>query len=118
MSSHNRGGSVKAGFLGIVVGGAVGFALGMMLAPEEGRKLRRRLAFQLDHLSRKIGEVIESLGDDSVLSEARQKGETLVADVEQRARRIQEDMDDLPARLPGESSSGPGSRRRQPDPQS
>lgn len=103
MSSDNGGGSFRAGLLGLFLGAAGGFALGMLLAPEEGRKLRRRLAFQLDSASARIGEWVESLGDDRILSEARQKGESLVADVQQRARQIQDDMDALLEQLPESS---------------
>ena len=100
MSSDNGGGSFRAGFFGIIVGGAVGFALGMLLAPEEGKKLRRRLAFHLENASNRLGDLVESMGDEAEMSEARQKGESLVADVELRAKKIQADMDDVLARFP------------------
>jgi gas vesicle protein len=116
MASENGSGSFRAGFLGLAVGAAAGFALGMLLAPEEGRKLRRRLAFQLDNASARIGDWIESLGDDTVKSEAKQKGESLVADVQQRARQIQDDMDALLEQLPETTpASTTGTRRRQAD---
>ena len=39
---------VRAGTLGFMVGGVVGFATGVLLAPQEGRKTQRRLIYKLD----------------------------------------------------------------------
>ncbi len=100
MSNDSGGGSFRAGFFGLVLGAATGFALGMMLAPEEGRKLRRRLAFHLDAASQRLGDLVESFGDEGELSEARQKGQSLVADIEERAKKIQDDMDQLLSQVP------------------
>lgn len=93
-------GNFRVGLFGTIVGAAAGFALGMILAPEEGKKLRRRIAFHLEKTSAQLGEFIESFGDEAELSEARQMGESLVADVQERARKIQDDMDELLSSIP------------------
>ncbi|MCB0719411.1 MAG: YtxH domain-containing protein [Bacteroidetes bacterium] len=105
MKEPSIAGIARAAVWGLVLGGGVGFALGMLLAPEEGQKLRRRLAFQLDNLSGEIGKWVDSFSAAPESSEARQKGESLIADVEQRARQIQHDMDQLLERYPSRRSA-------------
>lgn len=111
MSAENGGGAIRAGIFGFVLGSAVGFALGMLLAPEEGSKLRRRLAFHLENASNKLGDYVASIGDESELSDARQKGESLVAEVKDRAQKLQDEMDAVLESIPtSRSSARTGSR--------
>lgn len=46
-------------FLGFMLGGAVGTVVGLLIAPEKGEKMRRRLAFQLDQWADKFGDVVQ-----------------------------------------------------------
>jgi len=59
MKDRSKEHTFRAGTWGAIVGGAVGFALGLLLAPEEGRRLRRKLAYQLDHISEQVADLIE-----------------------------------------------------------
>ncbi|NNE34697.1 MAG: YtxH domain-containing protein [Rhodothermales bacterium] len=105
MKSESLTGIARAAAWGVVVGGGVGFALGMLLAPEEGRKLRRRLAFQLEHISGNIGDYLDGMSSTAVSSAAREKGEAVIADVEERAEAIRQEIDDILESFPTRQQS-------------
>ncbi|WP_457653190.1 YtxH domain-containing protein [Rhodocaloribacter sp.] len=95
MKEHSLGRVLRAGAWGVLLGGAAGFALGMLMAPEEGRKLRRRLAYQLENLAGQVSEVVDQVLNPEVMGEARREGKALVADAHAKAQRIREDIDVL-----------------------
>ncbi len=105
MKDQSFAGIAKAAVWGIILGGGVGFALGMLLAPEEGQKLRRRLAFQLESVSDDIGRKLDGLSGPAQSSQARTKAESLVADVEERAQQIKREMDALLEKYPAHHQS-------------
>lgn len=100
MKDQSFSGLAKAASWGVVLGAGIGFALGMLLAPEEGQKLRRRLGFQMERLSSELGKLIEGLSSTTESSEARDKAKSLVADVEERAQEIRHEMDALLEKYP------------------
>lgn len=55
--------------LGFIVGGAVGTVVGLLIAPEKGERMRRRLAFQLDNLADRFGALVQDIsqGDYSAI---------------------------------------------------
>lgn len=73
----------------------MGFGLGLITAPEEGRKVRRRLAYQLDNLGEKVSGFVEEYLNAEQLGEAQKAGKALVADAEQKAQQIRADIDNL-----------------------
>ena len=91
-SSHH---TIRAGAWGAFIGGAVGFALGLLLAPEEGRRLRRKLAYQLDHISDQVADLIEKSLSPRSEGEARRDGQALVDDAQEKAEKIRNDIDTL-----------------------
>jgi gas vesicle protein len=95
MKDYTFGSIVRASFWGMLVGGVTGFALGLLLAPEEGRKIRRRVAYQLEHLADQFGTLMDQVVSPEASSEARQRGDALVADAQEKARRIRADIDAL-----------------------
>lgn len=80
---------------GVLLGGAAGFALGVLLAPEEGRKLRRRLSYRLENLGKQVGDLADQVLAPEAESDARRTGAALVADAKVRAQQIQSDIDAL-----------------------
>jgi gas vesicle protein len=46
-------------FWGFIVGGAVGTVVGLLIAPEKGEKMRRRVAYQLDQWADRFGDVVQ-----------------------------------------------------------
>ena len=95
MKEYSLGSLVRAGVFGTLLGGGVGFVLGILLAPEEGQKVRRRLAYQLEHLSDQLGEFVDQLTQSDQPGDARVDGDAVVADARSRARKIQEDIEAL-----------------------
>lgn len=95
MKDYTLGSVVRAGAWGIIAGGVAGFAVGLLLAPEEGQKLRRRVAYQLEHLADQLGTFIEHLSNHDGDSEARRTGDQLVEDAREQAQRIRDDIDAL-----------------------
>lgn len=95
MKEYSVGRLARVGAWGVLLGGAAGFALGMLLAPEEGRKLRRKLAFQLENVADQVGTMVDQLLSPEAAGEARRRGDALVADARQKAQRIRDDIDSL-----------------------
>lgn len=95
MKDRSKEHTFRAGTWGAIVGGAVGFALGLLLAPEEGRRLRRKLAYQLDHISEQVADLIEKMLSPESEGEARRDGRALVDDAQEKAKEIRSDIDAL-----------------------
>lgn len=105
MKNYSLGNMIRAGAWGAILGGAAGFAVGLLLAPEEGQKIRRRVAFQLEKLSGQIGSFVEQVSTDSQDSDARREGNELVEDAKQRAQQIRDDIDELLGQVRKDRSS-------------
>ncbi len=95
MKEYSLGSVLRALGWGVLLGGAAGFTLGLLLAPEEGRKLRRRLSYRLENLGKQVGDLAEQVLNPEAESEARRTGDALVADAQMRAQRIRSDIDAL-----------------------
>ncbi len=85
----------RASLLGTLVGGAVGFGFGLLIAPNEGRQARRRLGYLLDRWTAQVASLRDQLRDHEVQSDARATGAALVADARQRAEQILQDANAL-----------------------
>lgn len=95
MKEYSMGSLVRAGVLGAVVGSAAGFALGILMAPEEGQKVRRRLAYQLENLADQVNSFVDNIVNPGEPGDARMQGDAVVADARTEARKIQDDIDAL-----------------------
>lgn len=78
-----------------LVGGASGFALGVLLAPEEGRQVRRRVAYLLEHWAEDLAGVLEHFDRNSESSEARSRGSSLVENAREQAAQLLNEADAL-----------------------
>lgn len=85
----------RAGVLGALLGGMAGFTAGLLFAPDEGQRTRRRLVYQLEHLAVQVGLFVEELMRSEAASDARRTSDALVADAQERAQRIRDDIDAL-----------------------
>ena len=94
MSQRSR--AARATAWGLLAGGAAGFSLGLLLAPDEGRQLRRRVAYLLDRWAADLSGLLDRLesepGESSV---ARAKADALVADAREQAARLLDEADAL-----------------------
>ncbi|MDX1439115.1 MAG: YtxH domain-containing protein [Rubricoccaceae bacterium] len=74
---------------GLLVGGAVGFAMGILLAPDEGREMRQRVSYLLDRWSKGVADFVDDLGSEGMSSsEARQSAAAVVADAKEKAQEL------------------------------
>ncbi len=88
------------------MGGLAGFALGILTAPEEGTRIRRRLAFQLDRLGSKVADLVNEALEPGGEGEARREGDALVADAEAKAQSIRKDIDALIGEMRQQKNAG------------
>ena len=95
MKDYTFGSVIRAGVWGVLVGSVTGFAMGLLLAPEEGRKIRRRMAYQLEHLADQFGKFVDQVAGEAATNETRRTGDALVADAREQAQRIRDDIDAL-----------------------
>ena len=95
MRNYSLASVIRAGVWGTFVGGAVGVTVGLLMAPEAGIKLRRRLAYRLEHLADNLGALVENVLAPAASGEARRSGDALVADARERAQQIRDDIDAL-----------------------
>ncbi len=83
-----RSSVVRASIGGILLGGAVGFGLGLLLAPDEGKQIRQRVAFLLDRWGHKMSDLVERVGSRDVASQARETAEAVISDAREQAQQI------------------------------
>lgn len=95
MKNSARSRMTQTALWSALVGGAAGFALGILVAPQRGQKARRRLAYQLEALADETGRLIQGLFEAKVTSDARRTGDALVADAQARADHIRDDIETL-----------------------
>lgn len=95
MHKHPLRKMVRSGVAGLLLGGVAGFTLGLLLAPEEGQQLRRRLSYRLEHLGQQVALMVDELLSQEEENEARRTANALVADAQERAQRIRDDIDSL-----------------------
>lgn len=87
---------VRAGTFGVLLGGMAGFAAGLLVAPEEGRKVRRRLVYQLERAAEQLGVLIEQVVQQPASTGgARASGHQVVEEARTEAARIREEIDAL-----------------------
>ena len=95
MKSSKNGTAVSRTLMGIALGGLIGVGVGLLVAPEKGQNVRRRLAYQLNQLIRRVADLVEHVNHIHEESEAQRTGAALVANVNQQAAQIMNDVDAL-----------------------
>jgi gas vesicle protein len=95
MEKPSRTRPVQIGIWSALAGGALGFTLGMIFAPQRGPVTRRRLAYQLEHLAATTEDFLRRVLESRPDAPPGQSGDELVADAQARADHIRDDIDAL-----------------------
>lgn len=95
MKDNTLGRVVRAGLVGTFLGGVVGFATGLLLAPEKGSRLRRRISFRLESVSKQVSDLADEILTPETEGEAQRTRKAFEEDVRLRAERIGSDIDAL-----------------------
>lgn len=95
MEKKSRNRATQIGIWSALAGGALGFTLGMLFAPQRGPDTRRRLAYQLEHFAAQAEDFLRRLSESGLEGEPSQTGDEVVADAEARADHIRSDIDAL-----------------------
>jgi len=95
MEKTSRKRSTRIGVCSALVGGAVGFAVGMLFAPKRGPDARRRITYQLERLTAQAEGFLRRLVQSGVETEGLRNSDAVVEDAEARADHIRDDIDAL-----------------------
>lgn len=80
-----------------VLGAAAGAIVGILYAPDKGTNTRDKLSYQLDKYKKQLETLLEDLinGKVEVSSIAKEEGEKVVSEARQKAEQLLSDVDDL-----------------------
>jgi gas vesicle protein len=95
MEKTSRKRSTRIGVYSALVGGAVGFAVGMLFAPKRGPDARRRITYQLERLTAQAEGFLRRLVQSGAETEGLRNSDAVVEDAEARADHIRDDIDAL-----------------------
>lgn len=84
-------------FLVFLAGAAVGAALGILYAPDEGKNLRGKFSFQLERYRDQLREYLNTVlkHDSGSLSEAKYEGQRVIDDTREKAEKLLMDVEAL-----------------------
>jgi len=105
MEKTSRNRTVQVGIWSALAGGALGFTLGMMFAPQRGPDTRRRLAYQIERLATQTEDFLRHVLQSGPKGAPGQSGDELVADAQARADHIRDDIDALLEELRKQSAT-------------
>lgn len=95
MEKKSRSRATQIGIWSALVGGALGFTLGMLFAPQRGPDTRRRLAYQLESLTAETEGYLRRLLRSGLEGSTDRTGDEVVANAQERADHIRSDIDAL-----------------------
>jgi len=103
--ADNNSGEFGAFFSGILIGGLVGAATALLLAPQSGEETRKQL-------SKSVGDIRDTAQDS--LEDARERAEATIADARRRAERIVEEARERAEAIAQEAKTRVEAAEKQP----
>lgn len=87
----------SSNLLAFVVGAATGTIIGILYAPDKGSNTRDKLSYQLDKYKKQLEDLLEDLinGKHEISSTAKTEGQKVVTDARQKAEKLLSDVDSL-----------------------
>lgn len=95
----------NSALIAFLAGAAVGAILGILYAPDKGVNTREKLSFRLDKYRKMLEDFLGDLGSGREQlfagSEAKSQGDRVVSEAKEKAERLLDDVDELLAQLRG-----------------
>jgi gas vesicle protein len=98
-------GRVAENIISLCSGIAIGVSVGILYAPDKGTNTRHRLTYRLDKYRGKLREIIAQLSSEQDLhvNSARTEGQKVVSDAKEKAERLLTDVEELMSQIKGKN---------------
>lgn len=90
-------------FLSLITGAAVGLAVGVLFAPDTGSNTRGRVSYNLFRFKAALEDILKELqSEDLPESAARSEGERVISDAKNKAEELLKDVETLIGQIKNE----------------